>query len=479
MAKTEHYHNSADFQKTENPHISLYIKQLVYKFRNYNNDNFVISISGLNKFIDSSDAVLSQLTEQLKNKNFTIKFESNAESISQIGVTCKNDKNNISFDFEYSIQNLPILIELSSKTDIPVVVIIVMKILAYIIAKSKILYKAIVLDLDETLWQGTLVEIGINQIKENLQSKQGIQFISFMKFVKTLANELGIYISICSRNDAKFVETAIEQMDENTFPLKNQIDFIIANHNDKSENIKKIAEQLSILPESIVFIDDNQIVRDEVKTKLPSVFVPEWSNHSELITQLLVGCVFERTELSLNSQNRRKQYQIIQTERHQNSLPKLHIKVIKDNNHTESIKLYSKSNQFKLSRNDDNFDSNSKSLYFEICRENGENLGICSAITFTVSEYALIVHNWAISCRYFEIGLEESILLYMQNIANSKKILINFQQSEYNLKMTELMEKYSIFFIKNDQFNMIEIKNIKETRDILTNNTNLKEIKNR
>lgn len=272
------------------------------------------------------------------------------------------------------------------------------------------------------------------------------------------------------------VESAIEELDDNIFPLKNQIDFIIANNNDKSENIKKIAEQLSILPKSIVLIDDNQIVRDEVKHKLPGVFVPEWANHNELVTKLIVGCIFERFELSLNSQNRRKQYRIIQAERTQNSLPTLNIKIINDEKHTESIKLYSKTNQFKFSQNDDKFDSDAKSLYFEILRENGENLGICSAITYTLSNNTFLVHNWAISCRYFEIGLEEFILKYIQKIANANKIFINYQHSEYNQKVSELLTKYTDAFNNDDKNDIIEIIFTKEIADSINKNTNLRTV---
>ena len=230
------------------------------------------------------------------------------------------------------------------------------------------------------------------------------------------------------------------------------------------------------MPNSIVFIDDNQIVRDEVKLTLPEVFVPEWTNHNELVTQLIAGCIFERVELSLNSQNRRKQYKIIQTERTQNSLPKLSVKVINEDKHNESIKLYSKSNQFKFSRNDDKFEDDAKSLYFEICRENGENLGICSAITYTKSYDTFHIHNWAISCRYFEIGLEEFILRYIQNIAKASKIFINFQRSEYNQKVRELLAKYSDAFKNNDKNDKIEIIISKEIADKMNNNTNLSKL---
>jgi len=460
----------------DNAFLRVYINGYVKKFRDYNTDKFVITITGLKKFIHKVDKVLISLIDELKQNDFTIEIEGNQESINEIYITCKNITKKTSYDFKYQIQNLPAIVDISSKTDIPVVGIIIINIVTQIISKLKILYKAIVLDLDDTLWSGTLSELGIDKIKENLQSEQGRPFITFMKFVKTLANDLGIFIAICSRNDSKMVESTIEKLDENIFPLKNQIDYIIANNNDKSENVIKIAEQLSILPSSIVFIDDNQIVRDEVKLKLPEVFVPEWTNHSELVTQLIAGCIFERVELSLNSQNRRKQYKIIQTERTQNYLPKLFVKVINDNKHTESIKLYSKSNQFKFSRNDDKFEADAKSLYFEIFRENDENLGICSAITYTNSNDIFHIHNWAISCRYFHIGLEEFILMYIHKIEIASKIFINYQHSEYNQIVRELLEKYSDAFKNNDKNDKIEIIISNEIKDKMKNNTNLREL---
>ncbi len=460
----------------DNVFLRVYIIDFVKKFRDYNSDEFLVVINGLYNFIPNDDRIFDELLEELKQLNFTIEIEGNQESINEINITCKNVTKDTTFNFKYEIQNLPAIVEISSKTDIPVVGIIVTKIVAQIISKTKIIYKAIVLDLDDTLWNGTLSEVGIDKIKENLQSEQGATFIAFMKFVKSLANELGIFITICSRNDSKMVESTIEELDDNIFPLKNQIDYIIANNNDKSENIRKIAEQLSILPNSIVFLDDNQIVRDEVKLTLPEVFVPEWTNHNELVTQIIAGCIFERVELSLNSQNRRKQYKIIQTERTQNSLPKLSVKVINDNKHIESIKLYTKSNQFKFSRNDDKFEGNAKSLYFEICRENGENLGICSAITYTNSNDTFHIHNWAISCRYFEIGLEEFILMYIQKIASASKIFINYQHSEYNQKVRELLAKYPVAFKNNNKKDKIEIIISNEIEDKMNNSTNLRKL---
>ena len=434
--------NSRSIQNIDNSFLCIYINDFVKKFRNYNNDEFIIAISGLMRFIPNEDTGLTWLFEQLNKSNFILIFEGNEESINEIDITCKNITKGTIDNFKYQIQNIPTIVELSSKTDIPAAGIIIMKIVAHLISKLKILFKAIVLDLDDTLWKGTLSEVGIDKIKENMHSEKGASFIEFMKFVKSLGDELGIYIAICSRNDIKLIESTIINLDSSIFPLKNHIDCIIANHNDKSENIRMIAEELSILPSSIVFIDDNQIVRDEVKNKLAEVFVPDWNNHNELILQLIAGCIFERVDLSLNSQNRRKQYKILQAERKQNSLPDLLIKVNDDLEHIQAKELYSKSNQFKLVSEQIEY-SDTRSLYFEVYRQNGENLGVCSAITYSLlNNSKCIILNWAISCRYFEVGLEELIILFLLENMTNKELYFACQYNEENKKIQEFINKY-------------------------------------
>lgn len=445
MGKTEKLSVNKDCngrQNADNPFLCIYINDFVQKFRKYNSDEFNIVISGLKKFIPKEDNNLTWLFEKFKENNFIIEFEGNEENINETDITCKNITKCTSFNFKYQIQNLPSIIELSSKTDIHFVGIIITKIIAQVISRLKILYKAIVLDLDDTLWLGTIAEDGKERIIENMMSNDGAPFIEFMKFVKMLGNELGVYIAICSRNDTKMIESTINNLDNNIFPLKNQIDCIIANNNDKSENIRIIAEQLSILPNSVVFIDDNQLVRDEVKSKLPEVFVPDWKNHNEIVTQLITGCIFERAELSLSSQSRRKQFKILQAERKQNSLPELFIKVNDDNEHIQAKELYSKSNQFKLVSEQIDF-SNTKSLYFEIYRQNGENLGVCSVITYyLLNNSKCVIINWAISCRYFEVGLEEFIIQYLLENITNKEMYFACDYNNENKKVQEFIAKY-------------------------------------
>ena len=194
--------------------------------------------------------------------------------------------------------------------------------------QSKTLYKAIILDLDDTLWKGTLAEDGVNTIKQNLRSNDAVPFVTFMHFIQAMAKELGLYVAICSRNDIEKVLSTIDNLNEREFPFKGHIDCIVANYNDKSKNIKAIAQQLSILTNACVFIDDNQLVRDEVRQNLPEVFVPDWENHDELLTLLMTCCVFDRFELSLKSRNRKRLYEVLQQEREKSYLPQLFVRLV-------------------------------------------------------------------------------------------------------------------------------------------------------
>lgn len=66
--------------------------------------------------------------------------------------------------------------------------------------------------------------------------------------------------------------------------------------------------------------------------------------------------------------------------------------------------------------------------------------------------------------------------MYIQKIANASKIFINYQHSEYNQKVRELLDKYLVAFKNNDKNDKIEIIISKEIEDKMNNNTNLREL---
>lgn len=463
-----------EIESPVNKYIDVYINNYVRQFRNFITSNYIVNIGGVAGFIAADDHDLSFLLRNLQTYGFEVTIFNGQDTIDEIQVEYTIRGNANDEHFGYKIENLVSTIYLSSKTGISIVGILVMQIISEIICKSKILYKVVILDLDDTIWKGTLAEDGIDAIKQNLRSNDAIPFIGFMRFIQALAKELGLYIAICSRNDNEKVLSAIDRLDENEFPLKGQIDCIVANYNDKSKNIKAIAQKLSILTSACVFIDDNKIVRDEVRQNLPEVFVPDWDNHDELLTLLLTCGAFDRFELSLKSRNRKRLYAVLQQEREKSYLPQLLVKVSDDINHAEAMRLYAKSNQFKFSEKKEYYEK-SRSLIFEIYRDNGENLGVCSAVTYAENKQNIHVLNWAISCRYFEIGLEEYILMYIFALANNRTITFAFDDTGFNGKAIELIEKYKDIFIENDKDgNICFVPNRQSINDMQLN-TNLKE----
>lgn len=460
-----------------NKYIDTYISNYVKPFRNFISSKYIVHIGGLAGFITVDDHDVSFLLYKLQAYGFDVTISKGQDTIDEVQVEYAIKENGKRELFEYRIENLISIIYLSSKTGMSIVGILVMQIISRIICKSKTIYKAIIIDLDDTVWKGTLAEDGIETIKQNLRSNDAIPFITFMRFIRVMAKELGLYVAICSRNDNEKVLSAIDKLNENEFPLKGQIDCIVANYNDKSKNIKAIAKQLSILTNACVFVDDNQLVRDEVRQNLPEVFVPDWDNHEELITLLVACCVFDRFELSLKSRNRKRLYAILQQEREKNYLPQLFVKVRNDINNVEAFRLYAKSNQFKFTDKKEFYDG-CKSLIFEIYRDNGENLGICSAVTYMEDGKNINILNWAISCRYFEIGLEEYVLLYIITLSDKRAITFTFNNTGYNGKTVSLIEKYKKNFIKNKDGNLIFLTNVQSINDIRLN-TNLKEYCNK
>lgn len=420
-----------------NKYIDTYIINYIKPFRDFIKSKYIINIDGLADFIDANDRDVSLILHRLQKYNFEVTISNGEDIIDDIRVEYICEENGKHESFEYKIENLISTLNLSSNTEISIIGILIMQIISRLICKYKTMYKAIILDLDDTLWKGTLSEDGIDNIKHNLHSHETHSFATFMRFIRTMSKELGLYVAVCSRNEIEEVQSAINELNEEEFPIKGEIDCIIANYNDKSENIKAIAQRLSILTNACVFIDDNPLIRDEVRQNLPEVFVPDWENHNELITLLIACCIFDRFELSMKSRNRRRQFEILQQIRRSNSLPKLYVKVIDDTDHKEATKLYAKSNQFKLVSVPINYDG-AKSIYFEIYRTNGENLGICSVITYSEDSRGIL--NWAISCRYFGIGLEEFIMLYL--LENNIGLYFAYQFDVGNLKVEELMNKY-------------------------------------
>ncbi len=185
---------------------------------------------------------------------------------------------------------------------IPTLSFSIANIIKSIYGKNK---KALVLDLDNTLWGGIVGDDGVENLEIGQETSMGQVFSEFQNYVKQ-QKEIGIMLNISSKNE---FENAIAGLNHPDGSLKPE-DFIIikANWDPKSKNTSDIAKELNIAQESLVFVDDNPAEREIIKTQLSGIAVPEMTSPEQYIRILDHSGFFEVTSLSEDDKARNDMY---------------------------------------------------------------------------------------------------------------------------------------------------------------------------
>ncbi len=170
-----------------------------------------------------------------------------------------------------------------------------------ILGKNK---KALALDLDNTLWGGVVGDDGVEGIAVGEETPVAQGYREFQKYLKQLKS-MGVMLTVCSKNDE---ENAIAGLNHPDGVLRPD-DFVCikANWQPKDMNVSEIAKELNILPESIVFVDDNPAEREIVSKQL-GVCAPEIGSVEDYIRVIDRSGFFEVTQLSKDDLQRNDMY---------------------------------------------------------------------------------------------------------------------------------------------------------------------------
>lgn len=165
--------------------------------------------------------------------------------------------------------------------------------------------KGFVLDLDNTLWGGVIGDDGVDNIVLGPEESEGQVYSEFQRYVKEHM-QLGIILNIDSKNDMDNALAGLKHPDSE-FTAD---DFIVieANWDPKDQNFVKIAEKLNLLPESLLFIDDNPAERHIVTEQIPGVVAPVIGEVHQYIQNIDRGGYFEVTSFSADDQKRNDMY---------------------------------------------------------------------------------------------------------------------------------------------------------------------------
>lgn len=125
--------------------------------------------------------------------------------------------------------------------------------------------KAIIWDLDETLWNGTFSEGKVSIPEHHRQ------------LIKDLT-DIGIINSICSKNDWQKIKTELDQQG-----LMEYFVFPSVNWEAKGSRVKQQIESMQLRAENVLFLDDNHSNREEVRFFCPGIMVEGPDAIGELI----------------------------------------------------------------------------------------------------------------------------------------------------------------------------------------------------
>ncbi|KAA8995162.1 HAD-IIIC family phosphatase [Affinibrenneria salicis] len=129
--------------------------------------------------------------------------------------------------------------------------------------------KCVVTDLDNTLWRGTLADDGIDRVVIS-GGKDGAAFLRYQEYLARLHDQ-GVILAICSKNDEQDVQEVFRARKDELHIGLHHFSKVMANWEKKSDNISRIASDLNISPEHIVFVDDSEYECAEVKNSLPEI----------------------------------------------------------------------------------------------------------------------------------------------------------------------------------------------------------------
>ena len=166
--------------------------------------------------------------------------------------------------------------------------------------------KCVAVDLDNTLWGGVIGEDGINGIRLGAEYP-GAAFQELQRALLDLTRR-GILLAVCSKNNPA---DAMEALSGHPGMLLQPRDFAAMriNWNEKARNLREIAAELNIGLDTIAFLDDNPVERQQVREQAPEAIVIHLPEDPMGYAQAVRDCPwFERLTLSEEDRQRGEYY---------------------------------------------------------------------------------------------------------------------------------------------------------------------------
>ena len=330
--------------------------------------------------------------------------------------------------------------------------------------------KCLVLDLDNTLWGGVIGEDGIDGMQLG-PNYPGSAFVEFQNAVKALYRR-GVILALASKNngsdvDAVFAQHPFMQLKPEHFAASQ------VHWDPKAESIKRIARQLGIGMEHMVFVDDNPVEGEQVRRELPMVAVIQLPKQPELyIDALLDEGLFDTLGLSDEDRRRGELYQqraSAESSRnesasiedyYQSLAMAVSIVPITATTLARAAQLTQKTNQFNTTTfrysdaevNDRCSDPNWAVLTVGVRDKFGDN-GIVGVMMAQVLEGQFEIDTFLLSCRVIGRTVETAMLAHLCELAAARGVLRlvgQLRPSAKNMPARDLFARHGFVMVDED-----------------------------
>lgn len=321
--------------------------------------------------------------------------------------------------------------------------------------------KGLISDLDNTLWNGIVGEIGAGAINWDLDHHSQA-FGLYQQMLQSLSEE-GILIAAVSKNDPAIVEEAFKRDD--LLISRDSFSFLEASWGSKATAVGRILKAWNIGADSVVLIDDNPAELAEVTATHPEIECIEFPYRDatqiyELIWRL--RDLFGKERISEEDQLRRQSIRANTEFRFANDESQgfsnvllesadAHLTLNFQNNPDDkrAFELVNKTNQFNLNGKrfteaawrsylaDDNV-----FLLTVNYKDRFGPLGKIAVLAGHVFDADVTVDVWVMSCRAFARRIEHQTLISLFRRFNSNRICFAYVEQSRNRPIFSFLNEF-------------------------------------
>lgn len=342
---------------------------------------------------------------------------------------------------------------------VPVYADTVARVLGAMRGKSR---RALVLDLDNTLWGGIIGDDGLDGIAIGQGNAIGEAHLSVQQAALDL-HARGVVLAVSSKNEdaaarGPFRDHAEMLLREEHFAI------FQANWIDKATNLATIAAALNLGRDSLVFLDDNPAERMQVRAAHPEIAVPELPGDAALYVRALTAAgYFEALTFSDDDRARAGFYQDnarrLQLQSGACSLDDYHrslemvvtFQPFDTSGRSRIAQLVSKSNQFNLTTRryteaqvaELEADPSSWTLQARLADVFGDN-GMIAVVVCCAGTESWEIDSWLMSCRVLGRRMEDVILqeiVRAARAAGAHRVVGRYVPTERNAMVAGHYEK--------------------------------------